>query len=38
MTGCGGGGPTTPNGAYTIQVTATAGALSENATYSLTVQ
>ncbi len=37
MTGCA-GGPTTPNGTYMIQITATAGALSESATYSLTVQ
>jgi Bacterial Ig-like domain (group 3)/Abnormal spindle-like microcephaly-assoc'd, ASPM-SPD-2-Hydin len=37
MTGCG-GGPTTPNGTYSIQVTATAGSVTQNATYSLTVQ
>jgi hypothetical protein len=37
MTGCG-GGPTTPKGTYQIQVNATAGGLSESATYSLTVQ
>ena len=37
MNGCG-GGPTTPKGTYMIQVTGTAGALSESATYSLTVQ
>ena len=37
ITGCG-GGPKTPTGTYKIQVTATAGTLSENATYSLTVQ
>jgi YVTN family beta-propeller protein len=37
MTSCG-GGPTTPKGNYMIQVTATAGTLSESATYSLTVQ
>jgi YVTN family beta-propeller protein len=37
MTGCT-GGPTTPKGTYTIQVTGTAGSLSQNATYALTVQ
>lgn len=37
MTGCG-GGPTTPNGTYMVKVNATAGSLSQSATYSLTVQ
>jgi hypothetical protein len=37
MIGCG-GGPTTPKGTYMIQVNATAGTLTESATYSLTVQ
>jgi len=37
MTGCG-GGPKTPDGNYSIQVTATSGALTQTATYSLTVQ
>jgi DNA-binding beta-propeller fold protein YncE len=37
MTGCA-GGPTTPKGTYTIQVTGTAGSLSQNATYTLIVQ
>jgi YVTN family beta-propeller protein len=37
MTGCS-KGPTTPKGAYTIQVNGTAGSISENATYSLTIQ
>jgi hypothetical protein len=37
MTGCA-GGPKTPNGTYTIQVNGTAGALTQSATYSLTVQ
>jgi hypothetical protein len=38
MSGCGGGGPKTPNGTYSIQVTATSGAITQSATYSLTVQ
>ncbi|MGD0732538.1 MAG: Ig-like domain repeat protein [Terracidiphilus sp.] len=38
ITACGSSGPTTPNGTYMIQVNATAGSLSESATYSLTVQ
>jgi predicted secreted protein len=38
MTGCGGGGPKTPAGNYSIQVTATAGSVTQQATYSLTVQ
>lgn len=33
-----GGGPTTPKGNYSIQITATAGSISHAATYSLTVQ
>lgn len=37
MTGCG-GGPTTPKGTYMIQVNGSAGALSQSATYSLSVQ
>jgi DNA-binding beta-propeller fold protein YncE len=37
MTGCG-GGPTTPDGTYPVVVTATSGALTQTATYSLTVQ
>jgi apolipoprotein N-acyltransferase len=37
MSGCG-GGPTTPNGTYSIQVTATSGSITQSATYSLTVQ
>ncbi len=37
MTGCA-GGPTTPKGTYTIQVTGTAGSLSQSASYALTVQ
>ncbi len=38
MSGCGNSGPTTPTGTYSIQVTAAAGALTQNAVYSLTVQ
>ena len=37
MSGCG-GGPTTPNGTYSVQVTATAGSITHNATFSLTAQ
>ncbi|MGC2617387.1 MAG: Ig-like domain repeat protein [Acidobacteriaceae bacterium] len=37
MSGCG-GGPTTPNGTYSVQVTATAGSITQTATFSLTVQ
>lgn len=38
ISGCGGGGPTTPKGTYSIQVTGTSGSLSHSATFSLTVQ
>jgi hypothetical protein len=37
LTGCG-GGPTTPAGTYSIQVTAAAGSITQHATFSLTVQ
>jgi formate hydrogenlyase subunit 3/multisubunit Na+/H+ antiporter MnhD subunit len=37
MTGCG-GGPTTPAGTYSIQVTAESGSITQQATFSLTVQ
>ena len=37
VTGCA-GGPTTPKGTYTIQVTGTAGSVSQSASYALTVQ
>ena len=36
VTGCG-GGPTTPKGTYSVQVTATAGSTTHTATFSLTV-
>lgn len=39
ITACGGsGGPKTPAGSYSVQVTATSGALTQKATFSLTVQ
>ena len=37
IAGCG-GGPTTPKGNYSIDVTATAGSTAHTATFSLTVQ
>jgi hypothetical protein len=37
MTGCG-SGPTTPAGTYSIQITAESGSITQNATFSLTVQ
>jgi hypothetical protein len=37
ITGCG-SGPTTPNGTYSIQVTATAGSIAQSATFSLAAQ
>ncbi len=38
ISGCGGSGPKTPKGTYPIQVTVTAGSLTQTATFSLTVQ
>jgi hypothetical protein len=37
LTACG-GGPTTPAGAYSIEITAASGSITQQATFSLTVQ
>jgi formate hydrogenlyase subunit 3/multisubunit Na+/H+ antiporter MnhD subunit len=37
LTACG-GGPSTPAGSYSIQVTAASGSITQQATFSLTVQ